>query len=136
MRMASNFNHDKGIELKQENDTGNTLAHAESHYVGPIPTAEEFQRYKEVREDMPDRILTVFEKDSENVRQARLKAIEGSISFDKRGQWMGFGIILLGFASTTALSYWDKDAAAIVAAIGTLAFVFKGVFAKNQSGDE
>ncbi len=134
--MAGNFNHDKEVELKQNDDTGNTLARAESRYMGPIPTADEFLRYKEVREDMPDRILTVFEKDSENVRQARLKAIDAAVSFDKRGQWMGFAIIVFGFASTTLLAYLDKDAAAMVAALSTLAFVFKGIFTKEKKEDE
>ncbi|MBB2205669.1 hypothetical protein [Gluconacetobacter takamatsuzukensis] len=41
---------------------------------GPIPASEEMFGYKKVKEDLPDRIMTMAEKNSETERTLRLRA--------------------------------------------------------------
>lgn len=102
-------------------------------YEGPIPTAEELQKYKEIMPDLPDRILTVFEEDSKHTRDMGKRALEGSINFDKRSQIMAFTIILVGLLGTFFLAYLDKDVASIITGVGTVALIFKGTFSKNNN---
>ena len=80
---------------------------------------------------MPERILKQFEEDSETARTLQKDAQKEDIAFDKRSQWMAFGIILVGLLGTFWLAYSDKDTAAIATGLGTLVLIFKGVFSKN-----
>ncbi|MBB2166291.1 hypothetical protein HLH26_17520 [Gluconacetobacter sp. 1b LMG 1731] len=47
---------------------------AQKTVTGPIPASEEMSGYKEVREDLPDRIMSMAEKNSEAERKMRLRA--------------------------------------------------------------
>ena len=114
---------------------------------GPIPSAEEFAKYKEVMPDLPERLVKQFEADSitnrELQKMAQSAEIElqknaqkADIAYEKRSQWMAFSIILVGLISTFILAYLDKDTAAVTTGIGTLAIIFKGVFNKTSTSDK
>ena len=106
---------------------------AAEQYMGPIPTADEFHKYKEVQADSTNRIVTVFEQDSAHVRKTQQEGLDAAINFDKRSQWMAFSIIILGLLGTFLLAYLDKDIASIVTAAGTAILIFKGVFSKSAN---
>lgn len=123
--------HKVGVNCNSENELHVLQA---KQYEGPIPAAEELQRYKEISPDLPNRILTVFEEDSKHTRDMGRRALEGSINFDKRSQLMAFTIIIVGLLGTFFLAYLDKDIASIITGLGTIALIFKGVFSKNNNG--
>lgn len=111
--------------------------------LGPIPSAEEFAKYKEVMPDLPERLVKQFEEDSVSARElqkmAQLAEIElqksaqtADIAYEKRSQWMAFVIILTSFISTFVLAYLGKDTAAVTTAISALVMIFKGVFYRQN----
>jgi uncharacterized membrane protein len=99
--------------------------------IGPIPSPEEFAKYKQVCEDMPDRILSQFEQDSASIRELTHKALIADVEFDRRSQCMAYSIIGIGLLGTIFLAYADKDVAAICTGLGTLSLVFKDVFSRK-----
>lgn len=132
---------------REVNTSPSTTERSVSHQVfrsAPIPSPKEFEGYKRVNPDFPERIFKQFEEDSianrELQKEAQVanielnkKSLEADIAFEKRSQWMAF-ILMAGFLlGTIILAYLDKDNAALVTGISTAVFAFKGVFAKNQS---
>ena len=103
------------------------VATTEQH-TGPIPTADEFARYREVLPDAPERILKVFEADSKHTREMQKSGLDAAVAFDKRSQYMAFTIIMGGVTGTLILAYLDKDVAAIMTGLATAALIFKGTF--------
>ena len=112
--------------------------------MGPIPSAEEFAKYKEVMPDLPERLVKQFEEDSVTERElkkaAQIAEIElqkeaqkADIAYEKRSQWMAYTIIIGGLLATFILAYLEKDTAAVTTGIGTLLMIFKGVFSKSTS---
>ena len=128
------YNKQSDVSIKTDNDSPQQHILAESHslHIGPIPSPEEFAKYKKIMPDFPERILQQFEKDSENIRNLQKQAQEGDISFDKRSQWMAFVIIMTGLVATFILAYFDKNVAAAATGITTAMLVFKGTFAKKN----
>ena len=93
--------------------------------IAPIPTPEEFEGYKRVMPDFPERLLKQFEEDSianrELQKEAQAASIElnkteqaADIAFEKRSQWMAYTLMLVGLIGTFLLAYFDKDIAALM----------------------
>lgn len=110
---------------------------------GPIPSPKEFEGYKRINPDFPERIFKQFEEDSETNRNLQKEAqaadieldkerLKADIAFEKRSQWMAYTIMMLGLTGTFVLAYFDKDIPAIITGLSTAFLVFKGVFSKNQ----
>ncbi len=57
---------------------------SQSHFTGPIPHPDIFKSYGEIVPDTPERILTVFEKDSQAARDLPIKAIEAQKEDNRR----------------------------------------------------
>lgn len=123
--------HDKEEGMNPLQEKSHIVATQHSIHVGPIPSPEEFMRYKEVMPDLPERIIKQFEADSESARELKKTAQENDIAFDKRSQWMAFCIIITGLLIAFALSCMGKDIASYVMAIGTAAYIFQGTFSKR-----
>ncbi|CVK19206.1 DUF2335 domain-containing protein [Sporomusa sphaeroides] len=105
-------------------------------YIGPIPPAEEFAKYGQVMPTAPERILTVFEKDSDHTRNMQAIALRGEISRDCRSQWMAFFSILCSIGLTAFALAIGQDVAAALAGLASLFLVFKGAFSKSVSSVE
>ena len=112
--------------------------------MGPIPSADEFARYKEVMPDLPERLVKQFEEDSRVTRELQKSAQEADIElqkiaqkadidYDKRSQWMAYSIIVGGLSITFILAYLDKDTAAMATGLSTLFVMFKGIFNKSST---
>ena len=109
--------------------------------MGPIPSAEEFAKYKEVMPDLPERLVKQFEEDSVVARELQKsaqkadielqkEAQKADIEYDKRNQWMAFVLIFIGIVSTFVLAYFDKDAGAVATGMSTLLMVLKSIKTK------
>lgn len=61
-----------------------------THYQGPIPPSTELQRYKEISDDLPSRIITMAEKEQE----LRFLQVSNHHKIKNRGQLFGFFIVL------------------------------------------
>ncbi|MBO6305053.1 MAG: DUF2335 domain-containing protein [Selenomonadaceae bacterium] len=99
-------------------------------YSGPLPLPQILQGYKEIDSSFPERVFSDFEKNEQHIRDQERKSLEISARNTTMGQIMAFIIIMTGLISTVALAYFDKDAAAVGLALGTIAMIFKGAFKK------
>lgn len=80
------------------------------------------ERYSRLIPDAPNRILTVFELNSEAERSLQLDVLKHQANDSRRRDWMAFGIIVLGLALTGFLA-WIKaptylSGGALVAIVG------------------
>lgn len=134
MKTGRNFNNKRAVAepvaIEPEVDNGNTKREkrliAAQQYVGPIPPAEEFAKYGQVIPDAPERILKVFEADSEHTRNMQRLALEGEIKRDRRGQWMAFTVLLAIIIIIIISLYLGNVAFAGIAGLAFLAFAAKG----------
>jgi uncharacterized membrane protein len=78
-------------------------------YQGPIPSPELFKQYGEVIADAPERILRVFEQDSEHVRHMQKNALQAQREESRRVHWMAFALIAGGFVLAVLFAYMGKD---------------------------
>lgn len=99
---------------------------------GPLPSAEELLRYKEVIPDLPERIVRQFEEDSEHGREQQRRALDADIAFDKRSQDIAALIIMAGYVIAALLAYIGADAVAFVSALGSTMMIFKGTFSRKR----
>ena len=149
MVKTSTGNENRDLSNSRENApvasqiTEATLSH-QSFRSGPIPSPKEFEGYKKVDPNFPERIFKQFEEDSITNRKLQQEAqaadieldkkrLEADIAFEKRSQWMAFSLITLGFVGTFVLAYLGKEYTAIVTGLGTLVIIFSGVFSKKQN---
>lgn len=65
------------------NGNGKIIAAAQQ-FAGPIPHPEIFRQYGEVVPDAPERILGVFEKDSQHTRDIQMAALNAEVARDSR----------------------------------------------------
>lgn len=122
----------KKIAIRNNEDAQVMAASVESYSSGPIPSPEEFIGYREVMPDLPERIITQFELDSDHIREMQKKAQDADIRYDLICLSIAAFVITLGLVSTVLLAYFEKDYAAITTGVSTAILVFKGLFHKKQ----
>lgn len=106
----------------------------EESYSGPIPSPRALQEYEGILPGSVDRILKMAESQQEHRMQMENKAISEQLSFNKRGQILGFVIFLIGIGVAILFAYWDmKNFAGIFLTVtmGTLISIF--VLGKRDS---
>ena len=107
-------------------------------FAGPIPSPKVFGKYAEVIPDAPERILRVFEQDSQHTRDMQMTALAGDISRDGRAQWMAFAIMIAALGVTTAVIILGKNiTAGIITSLGTLFLSLRVLFVgKKKESNE
>lgn len=99
----------------------------ESYYSGPIPSPQHMQGYKNVQEDLPNRIMNLTEKEQSHQHQLQIQITEYKTKATTRNSYMAFFIIVLLVLVGTFLIYNDKDIVglgSLVAAAGVLIAAF------------
>lgn len=102
-------------------------------FSGPIPHPDIFRQYGEVLSDAPERILRVFEEDSNHVRKITMAALDAQRTDNRRAHWMAWSLIFSGLFLTGFLAYIDKEWLAITVAGTTLAGTIMGFFGQKRS---
>ncbi|WP_444878207.1 DUF2335 domain-containing protein [Citrobacter koseri] len=76
----------------------------ETSFSGPLPPPEIIRDYDKILPGGAERIFAMAEKEQAHRHNIDSTAVNGAISKDKRGQWMGFSIavIILAIASVFA----------------------------------
>jgi uncharacterized membrane protein len=64
-------------------------------YSGPLPRPEDLGRYNEICPGAADRIITVFEKQSEHRRGLEEKVVTSNIRNERLGQKLAFTLALV-----------------------------------------
>lgn len=104
---------------------------AAQEYTGPIPPAEEFAKYGQVIENAPERILKVFEEDSQHVREMQKTALDGEVARDKRGQWMAFTVLMSLFCVIVYSLYLGNVTFAGIAGLAFIAMAASSFLKKE-----
>ena len=106
-------------------------------YSGPLPHPEHLGKYDEICPGAADRIITVFEKQSEHRRGLEEKVVTSNIRNERLGQKLAFTLALLVIGSGVYLLATGKNALGLTATLSPLA-VLTGVFfgAKGRNRKE
>lgn len=112
------------------------LIAAQESFSGPIPPPEIFRQYGEVIPDAPERILRVFELDSEHTREMQMTALKAETSKDERAQWMAFIIMLSSLGLTALAIRYGNAPSGVVTGLATLFLALRVLFVKKNGGSE
>lgn len=102
---------------------------------GPLPQADEFQRYELALPGAADRILSMAEKEAVHRQKLDVKLVEAGIRQSGTGQWLGLVSILASCAVIVYGIYAKAPLAFIpgtITGLASLAAVFTNIGKKKQ----
>lgn len=76
---------------------------------GPMPHPEILAGYGKLVESAPERILKVFEADSQHARDFEMAALDAQRRDNKRLHWMAFSLIGSGYGMSALFAFLNKD---------------------------
>lgn len=99
---------------------------SERSFQGPLPAPEDFKAYGEVIANAPERILAMTEKQVSHRIQTEANIVNGGLTESRRGQWMGYSIVIVLIAMSALLAVLGHDwvAGGMLTAAIALAVVF------------
>lgn len=99
---------------------------SERSFQGPLPAPEDFKAYGEVIANAPERILAMTEKQVDHRIKTEGNIISGGLIESRRGQWMGYSIVIILIAMSALLAILGHDwvAGGMMTAAIALAVVF------------
>lgn len=98
-----------------------------SHFSGPLPAPEALAGYDRIMPGLANRIVEMAEAYQKHQIGLERDQFKAATEFGRRGQWLGFGVALVGFAAAAYLGSLGQPAAAgVVAALdlGSIVTVF------------
>ena len=101
-------------------------------FSGPLPPPSMYEQYEEVLKGSAERILSMAEKEQEHRIDWEGKALESASGETKRGQWLGFLVVIICLGSTVYLSAHGHEWVAAVIA-GSCAVGLVGRFLQGRS---
>jgi len=97
----------------------------------PLPPAADFTAYEKCTPGAGDRILSVFEKQSEHRRVLEEKSQERTFALNSRGQWMAFVIALLGIGLIGAGIYFKQPVGQVASVLVALSGLVMALLGKR-----
>lgn len=101
-------------------------------FVGPIPHPEIFRQYGLVVPDAPERILKVFEQDSQHTREMQKAALKAETARDTRAQWMAYTVMMALIGLTAFAIRYGNTASGIAVGLATMFMALKVLFIKKN----
>lgn len=83
--------------------------HQRHSFTGPMPHPSIMAGYGDLVPTAPERILKVFEADSQHTRDFEMGALVAQRADNKRVHWMAFTLIGGGYLAAFAFALMDKD---------------------------
>lgn len=121
---------DGSLGDRDKADAITKIVFAQQFYGGPLPQAEEMERYNRIIPNGADRIMTLAEKQAEHRRSLESKVIPGQMRQGAVGQWMGFIIAILVLGAGIYSLYLGETGVAktifAVTIIGLVALFLRG----------
>lgn len=105
-------------------------------YSGPMPKPDHMEKYDRIVPGAAKDILEEFKANGLHARKTETMAIQGAINNDKRGQWMAFGLLILGFVLIAYLANIGQSVVAGVVAGTLLVAVIAGFLTKKPFSKE
>ena len=81
-----------------------------THWEGPLPPPEVVERFEKILPGSLDRLLSNFERESDNRRAIEKAASEQYHVRAIRGQWLSFALTLVAFAVAALCAFLDQSA--------------------------
>lgn len=100
-------------------------------FSGPLPAPEDIAKYEKTLPGSAERILSMAEKQQEHRMESERKIIDYKTGVGKRGQWLGFILVILCIAASVALGFLGHDWLAGCIGVTTVLGV-AGVFVLNK----
>lgn len=94
---------------------------SERTFRGPLPAPEDFKAYGEMIPNAPERILSMTEQLVLHRIHTEESIVKSGLVESRRGQWMGYSIVLILIGISTLLVFYGHDwvaEAMMTAAIG------------------
>jgi len=101
-------------------------------YESPLPPASEMQRYQNINPNIPEIIMKEFESNSAHVRKQEEKALDASISDNKRGQYLAFGIAIAILGVVCLSLLLGNTTFAGVSGLAFIAYMIISIFVKTK----
>jgi uncharacterized membrane protein len=101
-------------------------------FSGPMPRPDHLERYDAIVPGAAKDILEEFKANGAHAREVEVLAIRGAIGNDKRGQWMAFTLLILGFGLIAYLSASNQPVVAGVVAGTLLVAVITGFLTNKK----
>jgi len=108
------------------------LVTATQEFAGPIPHPEIFRQYGLVVPDAPERILKVFELDSQHTRDMQKNILAAEVRRDLRAQWMSYSILLVSLG-IMAYSVRYGNVVSGFSGLATLILALRALFFKKSN---
>ncbi len=141
-KQVENFEKGLSLFLRNNPSANSKFRQAVSAYSGPLPQADEFQKYENALPGAADRILKIHENNQEHAIKNSRKSLEAGIQLARRVNWMTFvitGIIVLGSLAYLIFGGENKRIVAISApSVIGIFLILKLIFdfAKNRRSDK
>ena len=120
---------DQPKNLNREEDIVERIVYEklERFFAGPLPPPEHMQGYKNVQDDLPNRIMAMTEKEQAHRHQITSKTVDRDYSLRKQVSFLAFILIIFLMGTGALLLYTGKDPAGYVSmltAVGMLISAF------------
>lgn len=120
--------------IKPNNEPRSVTEVTRAHFSGPLPPPSIFREYADIIPDAPERILAIFEKDSDSARELPLLALEAQKQDNSRTHWMAWSLVVMAFAVSVVFAFMGKDILAGTVIGTTLVAIVIG-FLKSRNHD-
>lgn len=100
-------------------------------YSGPIPPANELDKYEKILPGAADRIMKMAEEQSAHRRKMENKMLEANVKAERTGQIFGFVIFIAALVAGIILMIIGKDVVGLFTSLGSLAAII-GLFVYNR----
>ncbi|NMM21556.1 MAG: hypothetical protein HHJ15_16640 [Rhodoferax sp.] len=131
------------IPAQQRSDLGHpfgaqqqTVIHHQQQTIQTIFDPDVLLKYKAMVPDAPERVLAVFEKNSETERRVIEIALESTRADNQRRDWMAFVIIIVGMIVSAVFAYLGKEWLSGGALVAIIAYAVLGYLQKNKKPTE
>ena len=94
---------DLTTQRRQPEGTDRRVTFEAYQWAAPLPDPRTLREYAQLLPDLPDRIVTQWEKQTDHRIENERKVIDSNIVKEGRGQWMGFSIFLTGMVGAIVL---------------------------------
>lgn len=125
---------------------GHSQVITHTQQVSTIFDPEVLRKYSQMVPDAPERVLAVFEKNSETERalqeasiaqhrsgsDIQAKALSYQAADNKRRDWMAFGIIIAGLVASGVFAYLKTEWLSGVTLVAIIGYAVAGYLQKNK----
>lgn len=121
----------KTLAKQQEKTISDGSSVKGGFYFGPIPPAEELQKYENIQPGFADRIIKMAENQATHRQKQEAKALSEGIKSERIGQILGFAVFSATLIAGFILTLLDKSTEGVITMLGASLSIV-GLFVYNR----